>query len=200
MTFDHIRNAVAQKARAEAESIEAEARKDAEQRIEAAGRSIEAQFERRLEAESQAAEQEAQRGVIQRRSEHNLSLLRKRNAMLDDVLAQAARRMTGLPDKEYCAVIGRWMEERIPATAGGVVLCGERDLERLRPVVDALNAGRAADARLEMALHEKPPTAGVVFRASQFEVDLSVDAMTARLRETLAPELSRILFPGEMTV
>ncbi len=200
MSLDHIRNAVRQKAQQEAEGIEAEARRDAEQRIDAARRTIEAEFARRLEADRQAAEQAAQRDVIQRRSEHNLALLRKRNAILDDVLARAARRVAELPEDEYRAVVGRWMKDRIPPETGGVVLCSRRDMERLRPVVDALNAGRPAGARLEMAEHEKPPAAGVVLRASQFEVDLSVEVMTEQLRETLAPELSRILFPGETTV
>jgi vacuolar-type H+-ATPase subunit E/Vma4 len=200
MALDHIRNAVRQKAQQEAEAIEADARKDAEQRVEAARRTIEAEFARRLDADRQAAEQAAQRDVIQRRSEHNLSLLRKRNAILDDVLAQAARRMAELPDEEYCAIIERWMRNRVPDDAGGELLCNERDVERLRPVVDGLNAERPADAGLQLALYDRPLTGGVILRASQFEVDLSIDAMTARLRESLAPEVSRILFPGEMTV
>jgi vacuolar-type H+-ATPase subunit E/Vma4 len=200
MSLDHIRNAVAEKARAEAQAVEAEAQRDAALRVEAARHAIEEEFKRRLEADRQAAEQEAQRGVIQRRSEHNLELLRKRNAILDEVLEQAARRTADLPDEQYCAIVGRWMANRIPANAGGDVLCSQRDLERLRPVVERLNADRSADARLALTEHEDAPAAGVLFRGEQFEVDLSVEAMTARLREGLAPELSRLLFPGEMTV
>ncbi len=104
--------------------------------------------------------------------------------------------MTDMPDEEYCAIVGQWMADRIPIQTGGVVLCSPRDMERLRPVVDALNAERSADAYLEMAEHEQPPTGGVLFRGSQFEVDLSVDAMTARLRENLAPELAASSSPA----
>ncbi len=44
MSLDHIRNAVAEKARAEAEAIEAQALHDAEQRVEAARGDIEVEF------------------------------------------------------------------------------------------------------------------------------------------------------------
>lgn len=200
MSLDQIRNAVRRKARQEAEAVEAEARRDAEQRIDAARRSIEAEFQRLLERDTQAAEQAAQRDVIQRRSEHNLALLRRRNEILDEVFSRATRRFTELPDEEYCAVVGHWMRERIPPEAAGEVFCPEGDLQRLRPAVEKLNAERGADARLTLAAYDGPLTGGVVFRAGQFEVDLSVDAMTTQLRESLAPELSRILFSGDLTV
>ena len=199
MSLEHIKQAIMAEAKAEAEKIEAEARSRCETKVEAGRAEIEGEFARREERSRLLAQQESHRRVMERRSRHNLALLQRRNAILDDLCRQAAERVTNLPDEEYSTVIEGWMKE-LPQDVGGEVLCNERDQVRLAPVVERLNASRPPHASLRLARHEEAFLGGVVFRTGKFEMDLSLDARVRRLREELAPQMSQTVFPDEVTV
>jgi vacuolar-type H+-ATPase subunit E/Vma4 len=199
MSVEHIREAILADAGAEAERIAAEARSRHDERLAAARAALEKEFAARLEKAKLDAETEARRRVILRRAEHNLALLKQRNDMLDALFAQAGPRLAALPDDGYRAVMEKWMRS-LPADVGGELGCNERDEMRLGPVIEKLNRERPPEARLRAARHDQPLTGGVLFRAEKFEIDLSVDARVQRLREALAPEVSRIVFTGDVTV
>ena len=199
MSLEYIRDAILADARAEAGRIEATARANRQERLEAARKSLDAEFARRLDRARRDAEQEARRRLMVRRSEHNLKLLKRRNEILDEVFEEAAGRFCDLPDEDYRSTVAVWMKE-LPADAGGEVLCSERDTERLAPLIEELNASRGPQARLKLVRHSEPLRGGVLFRAERFELDLSLDARLAQLREALAPEVAAVTFTGDLTV
>ncbi|NLW51247.1 MAG: hypothetical protein GXY85_10490 [Candidatus Brocadiaceae bacterium] len=199
MSLDHIRETILAEARAEAERILATAEEHKRQRLEAAREALTMEFERRRSRAEHELRQRADREIVARRAEHNLALLKQRNEMLNSLFDRAAERLAALPDDDYCAVVGRWMES-LPADVGGRVLCNERDAERLAPLVERMNEHRAADARLRLERHDGPLSGGVLFRAGRFEIDLSIESRLRRLRETLAPEVAELLFPQQVTV
>jgi len=197
MSVERIREVILAEARGEADSIESEARRRHDERLEAARKQIEQEFQRRFEQAERRARQDSERRVLHRRSEHNLALLQQRNTILDDLFRQAGEQLRDLPDEQYRELIGAWMEE-IPPDAAGQVFCHRRDEGRLRPLLDGLNGSRGADARLDLQPGDGPETGGVIFRAEKFEIDLSVDTRLASLREELAPEIARRVF-GKQT-
>jgi V/A-type H+-transporting ATPase subunit E len=199
MSLDHIRETILAEARAEGERIVATAHEHKEQRLAAARESLEGEFARRREQAEQEQRQRADRQVVARRAEHNLALLKQRNEILDELFDRAADRLADLPDEEYCAVVGEWMRG-LPDDVGGTVLCNERDRERLAGLVARLNEGRPDGAQLRIEQCRRPLRGGVLFQTENYEIDLSVDSRLKRLRETLAPELARLVFPDEVTV
>jgi len=199
MSLDHIRETILDDARAEGERIIATAREHKQQRLDSTRESLQAEFARRREQAEHEERQQADRQVIARRAEHNLALLRRRNEILDDLFERAAERLSDLPDEEYCAVVADWMRD-LPADVGGTVLCNERDRVRLSGLVDRLNEGRPDGAKLRMEPSARALKGGVLFRAESYEIDLSLDSRLKHLRETLAPELAKLVFPGEVTV
>jgi vacuolar-type H+-ATPase subunit E/Vma4 len=199
MSLDRIRTATLADARSEAERIENTARAHREERLEGAREALDAEFARRREQAQNEVRRQNRRQVVMRRSEHNLALLERRNEILDDLFNQAADRLADMPDEEYCAVIEDWMQA-LPPDVGGTVVCSERDEERLSALAARLNDGRPEEARLRMDLHWGPLRGGVVFQTPLFEIDLSLDARLRRLREALAPEAARLLFPEQTTV
>ena len=199
MSLDHIRETILAEARAEGERIVATAHEHEQQRLDAARESLEAEFARRREQAEHEHRQQADRQVVARRAEHNLALLKRRNEMLDELFDRAADRLADLPDEEYCAVVEAWMQD-LPADMGGAVLCNERDQERLAGLLARLNEGRPEAARLRMAEYWGPLRGGVLFQTENYEIDLSLDSRLKRLRETLAPEVARLVFPDEVTV
>jgi len=199
MTVERIRDAVIAGGRAEAAEIAARAQAEHDRRMEDARRSIEEEFRRRFEDARQHAEQESVRAVLHRRAEHNMMLLEKRNAILDDLFRKAAARVAAMPDDEYLRLVGRWMAQ-VPADAAGEVLCAQRDAGRLAPLVRALNASRKPGAQLCLTPAERPQVGGVIFRAEKFEVDLSLDSKLVALREELAPRIADMVFPPDVSV
>lgn len=199
MSLDHIRETILAEARAESERIVSTAHERKEQRLAAARESFEAEFARRSEQAGNELSQKADRQVVARRAEHNLALLKRRNEILDDLFERAADRLAALPDEEYCAVVGEWMQD-LPSDAGGAVLCNERDRERLAGLVARLNDDRSEGAQLRMEERAVPLRGGVLFQTENYEIDLSLDSRLKRLRETLAPEVAKLVFPDEVTV
>lgn len=199
MSIEYTRRLVLREAQAEAERIESEARAKADATLSSRRREAESEYARRLERAQEEIRQECERAVMQRRAEHNLALLKRRNEILDALFEQAGQQVARLPDDQYCALVGEWLHQ-VPADAGGELLCGAQDRKRLAPLVRDLNAGRPAGAQLTLRAHDQPVTGGVVFRGDKFEMDLTLDARLRMLRETLAPDVARIAFSGELTV
>jgi vacuolar-type H+-ATPase subunit E/Vma4 len=200
MSTDHIRKAILAEAQAEAKRVETEARRRHDERLAAARQALDAEFSMRREEARQKVEQAGHREVSQRRAQHNLDLLQRRNAILDDLFRRAGERLLELPDDEYRAVVESWVAE-LPADVAGEVLCNARDEKRLAPLVEKLNGRRPAAARLKLAPHAgEPLLGGVICRTEKFQIDMSLDARLRRLREELAPEVAKIVFTGQVTV
>lgn len=199
MSLDQIRQAILAEARAEAQETEADARRRHDERLQAARQALKEEFAKRLDQARQGAEQDSDRQVMRRRAEHNLSLLRQRNAILDELFNEAARRLADLPDTDYRAVIEHWME-KVPGQVGGDVLCNERDEKRLAPLLKELNASRPPEAQLRLVRHSEPILGGILFRAERFEVVLTMEARLQKVREALAPEVSAVVFSGDVSL
>lgn len=199
MTVERIREAIISEAREEAEQIESEARSRREKRLEEAKQKLEEEFQHRFEEARRKVERRCERRVLQKRSERNLDLLRKRNQILDDLFDRAADQVRQLPDEQYRDLIASWMEE-VPADLSGQVICHEEEEERIRPMVESLNEDRDEGATLELVPGDRPEGGGVIFHTEKYEIDMSVGTRVADLRDRLAPEVAEMVFPENISV
>jgi len=199
MSVERIRKAILDEARAEADRIAHEARLRYQERLDQARRSIQEEFDLRWKTAQRDAEREASSALMQKRSEHNMALLRRRNAILDELFQQAARRLVQSPDEGYRELVRGWMRD-IPPHVAGQVLCNGQDGQRLGPLVDSLNRSRGPQAQLRLVPGDRPSLGGVIFQTDKFEIDLSLDARLARLREELAPQVADILLRDQTGV
>lgn len=199
MTVERIREAVLSEAREEAEEIDSEARSRQQERLESAKQELEEEFQERFEEARRETERRCERRVLQKRAEHNLALLRKRNAILDDLFDRAADQIRQMPDEQYRELIAGWMQE-VPSDTPGRLLCNEEDEERLRPLIQQINDEREAEAALELVPGDRPEEGGVIFSTEKFEVDMSVETRITDLRERLAPEVAQQVFPEDLSL
>ncbi len=199
MSMDRIREAVIEEAEEKAQKIESEARARCEERLEQGKEQIEQEFQQKFEEQRQKIERTCERRLIQERSKHNLALLEKRNEILDRLFEQAAERIFKLPEDEYRELIGSWIAE-IPGDTSGTVICHTDDAERIRPLIDDLNAGRNENTQLEVEEGERPERGGVIFRTGKFEIDMSVERRINDLRDELAPTIAQKVFPDGLKV
>ena len=193
MSVDRIKEAILAEARAEAEQIVSDAQQQHDDAMSERKSALDAEYSRRREEALQRIEQEANRDVMQVRMGKNFEILKKRNAVLDDLFEKAAEKFTQLSDDDYRSVVGNWMKD-LPGDMAGAVLCNEKDQKRLAPLVEKLNSDRPDNAKLELEKHDRPIRGGVIFRSEKFEVDLTLESRLAMLRSEIAPEVAGILF------
>ena len=199
MSLERIRETILSKARQEAEGVLSDARKRHEAQLAAARDSLQKEFAARLERAKQQARQECDREAAHKRSQHNLALLKLRNSILNDVFDDAAQRLLALPDDEYRQYVRLRMGD-VPAELGGELLCKKSDEKRLAPLVEEMNKARPVDAQLKLIPGDTPALGGVILRTQKFELDLSLDTQLAQLRDELAPEVAKGLFPHDVTL
>jgi len=198
MSVERIKKTIIADAEKEAKNIIASAREEVDERLEKGRREIEDDAERRFEAEKKELSRDAERKVMQKRSGHNLELLRKRNEILQSVFERAERHLKEMDDESYRRMLGGWFSQ-IPEDVPGRLLCSNDDVRRVEPLVEEVNKDRGADAELALAGDDSVES-GLVFKAEGFEVDLTVKTKLNELRETLTPEVARMVFPENVKI
>ena len=104
-------------------------------------------------------------------------------------------------------LVGLWLSARrgrLPAlglaAAGevaGKVLCNERDRALCRTILQRLaQEGQTGFTLAEEPLGADAPAGGVVIRTERFDLDLSLEAALAELRERVMPDLIALAFSG----
>ena len=199
MTVERIRQAILSEAHQEADRLVADAQQRHQRRLKEATRALDEEFERRFEHARQEEELESRHKVMAVRARHNLELLERRNAILDDLFREAADQLRGLPDEAYRALLKAWAAQ-LPQDQGGRVLCRRDEAHRLAPLIEQLNAGRTAGAQLELTPGKRPSLGGLIYCTEKFEIDLSFDTGLERLRQELAPQVAAIVFPSDLSL
>lgn len=195
--LENLKKALADEAAEQASAIRAAAEEKA--------RAIRAEAEAkaaRLKAESLAAagrelELRRRQAAAEERLLRRQAVLAAKAELVGRVIAEAGKRLAGLPDEEYRALIARLIEESAPE--GSVMAAvNHRDRTRLgaaffkQVAADLSSRGR----RVEFALAAEPAEigGGVKLKGENFEVDCSFERLLERAAETLEPEVAKALF------
>lgn len=199
MSMERIREAIIEEAEEKAREIESEARQRCEERLQRGKEDMEQEFQNKFKQERAKIERKCERRVIQERSQHNLALLEHRNEILDQLFEKATQQISNLPADEYQDLLAKWINE-VPEDTSGTIVCHTDDVDRIRPLVDDLNASRSEDAQLDLKEADHPKHGGVIFQTGKFEIDMSVKTRINTLREELAPVIAEKVFPGGLKV
>jgi vacuolar-type H+-ATPase subunit E/Vma4 len=194
MTMEKVQAAVLAKAEADAAGIVEKARREAEARVEAARAEAQAAYEAVLAAAKARAERETARELGRARHEGRLAVLAAKNAVLDGAFARARETFRAANDWDYRGLLGGWLKS-LPAETGGALRVNPREISRFpRDFVDWINEGRSGAGRFTDVIPDPAVPDGVVLEGADFTVDFTVERRLARMRESLAAELSRELF------
>ena len=124
-----------------------------------------------------------------------LSLLKVRNAVIDEVLDEAYRRILDLDDEAYFGMLLKLLGERVSA-GEGVIRLNARDLARV-PADFAERAGEAAAAAggsVRIAEEAAGIDGGFILAYGDIEENASLSAVFASRREELRDRVNGILF------
>jgi len=138
-----------------------------------------------------AAEAGRQRVLSESRLKARALLAGTRRAVLDEVFDAARATMAADRSAEYREKLLRILCEL--ATGPGHVILSPADRRDLGPWLIA-QANARAGASLQLAEETRPLLGGFVLVSGPVEINVSLDAVLAGIREDLEPRVARVLF------
>jgi len=181
-----VEEAVLKTAEDEARQVEAEARAGAEALWEGQSARLREAHVRRVEAARQEIEGALERELSVIRAENNREILKIKNEIMEEVFRKALDSILDLPDDGYA----EWVRARVsglPEMAGARLAGNERDQALLKEAA----AGRAD---LSVAEEPAPLKGGFLVLGAQADLDFSIEALMAALRESLTQDVAARLF------
>ena len=188
MALSHVEQAVLGTAETEAEKILERGRREAEELLARQTARLREEHARRVVAMRRELEAELERETGAREIANRREVLKVKNDIIQEVFERAVEGVVSLPDNGYA----KWLKARVAALPGmdGATLAGnKRDRALLAEAVSA--AGRT-----DLKIDEEPAAlkGGFFVRGAQVDFDVSIEALMASLRESLAEDIAQRLF------
>ncbi|KXK25306.1 MAG: V-type proton ATPase subunit E [Candidatus Brocadia sinica] len=191
MSLERIKNYIIENAQKEAEQIIKTAEAQFRAQVEITKLSLEKQHQEMLRTEEGRLNKDVKGTIVSLKRSYKMKLLEIKNRVLDDVLTRATEHIQSLPDKDYLALIGKWMAN-IPDHLEGELFVNAKDLKRITDAfIDTINKNRKTRiCRNTTAIDIR---GGFVLKTTYYEIDCTLDTLAKNLRTTLAPKLSDML-------
>ena len=198
MTVENIKNAIIGDAQKEAERIRTAGRKKADEKFRRAEQALRRDYQRRI-ADAEKHQQNAKsRSIIALRSALSMQVLEAKNAVIDQVLDAAVERLINLPSGGYKNILLKWLSDAASQEPAQLIL-NSRDKDSIgKELIDSVNTNRAEAAAVTLAEDAAEISGGFVLGTARYEIDKSLDAIVAKLKEEMAPEIAAELFSGRI--
>lgn len=194
MALEEITQAVLEAARTEAEHILKAAKKAADEKLDAARKAAEQDAERRYLLQTRAIEEEYARQLTRLQGAANKELLRRKNALLRRVFADAREAILALPEEKYAEVWSRLLK-KTASDRGGMLRVHAEEQDLYERLASAVNAGRPDDQKVVIdTARFLAERGGFIFVSDVFQVDQTLGALLESLEYELAPVISAELF------
>lgn len=193
MSFDRVKTAVLEEAKAEAAKLVTTAKHEGERYLAAGLAEAErnqAETVRELQLRN---DRETARILGRVRHEGRLSILEAKNHAIDEVFRLVRQRIADMEPHEYLELIKRWLLA-IPAESQGFLRANPRDVELLRQNLEAINNQRPATGKFTHVEEDQSVNLGVKVEGADFTADCTADRQLLQLRESAAGDLARVLF------
>jgi len=167
------------------DAAEAEARAELERRSAA----LRDEQRRRLAAAKAEADAAAERDANTRRADHAMKLLQARNEILEAVFSGVRDRALAGQGFDYPRWLAAQVRRACATAARGSLQCSERDRQAVEALLRQAGATGVALAPTPGAMR-----GGVYLQGEGLDLDLTLDAALADLRDELAMSLAQRLF------
>jgi vacuolar-type H+-ATPase subunit E/Vma4 len=172
----------------EARELLAKAEAEAQAEWERRSAALREEQQRKTAVAKAQADANLEREVATRRAEHGMKILQAKNGILDAIFQRARERILASDGFDYGAWLARQVRQAVGAGAGELH-CNARD----RAAVAAVLAEAGGD-RVRLAAEPAPLQGGVLLTGKTFDVDLTLEAALADLRQELTVSLAERLF------
>ena len=187
MTLERIRDHILEQARQQATEQVQAARKEADDRLAKARQDEETRLTEQIAEFDAALERTHQQETSRRRTEHRAELLKLKTDILEAVFEEAFAKI--LKSEVYHT----WLRKQLSQVGqtSAQIICRSEDREVLAKLVDELGL-----KDLTFAKEGHPPRGGFLLRTEQYDLDVTLEAAMADLREQIIPELVDRLSEG----
>ena len=193
MSLDKVKESVLAEAKARAEQKVREASREAE-RLLAAGReengraSAEALREANLRLDRETA-RERERIL----HENRLQVLAAKNRVIEEVFRKAKERLASLSDAEYAKLVDAWLSA-LPPETGGELRVNPADHAKFAARLDDFNRGRSGPGAFTAVIADPRVSSGAVVDGADYHIDCTVERRLDELLETAVGDLAKKLF------
>ncbi|MBN1361595.1 MAG: V-type ATP synthase subunit E [Sedimentisphaerales bacterium] len=195
MEAEQVIDKILSDAKAEADKIAQQAREKAQAERARLDEQL-AEFKQESAALAEkAAEDEKSHILAAARMEAAQEYLAEKTRILDEVFAQARRRLEQLPDNEYRDLMARLMREAVE-TGDEEVVIGRHETRIDQTLVDAVNGKLNAGGKgnLKLAAERANLSGGFLLRRGKIKTNVSIDVLLGQARNDLQIELAKDLF------
>jgi V/A-type H+-transporting ATPase subunit E len=195
MNAEQVIEKILSQAKAEAQTLLAEAKKKADAQ-KAKLRTELAEYEKQTEAmAAAAAEDKRQRMLAGSRMSNATALLTAKAELLDEVFKKAQERVIQLPDEQYKTLMTKLMTQAVQ-TGDEEVLVGKEERRINDEFIKQINRqlGTGFKGNLRLSDRRVPIKGGFILSRGKVQMNASVDVLIERLRETMETELAAKLF------
>lgn len=188
MSLADVEKKVMASADEEARKILEEAEAQAKADLARRGDALREEHKRTIQAGKTDADAALERDVATRRAEHAMKILEAKNEIVDAIFDGARGRILGAQGFDY----GRWLANQVRqavAHGSGILHCNARD----RVTVEAVLRETGSD-QVSLAPEPASMRGGVLLVGPSLDLDLTLDAALADLREEIIVSLAERLF------
>ncbi len=196
MSIEKVEELILRQAREETDSLLEEAQQQAQRHVRQTEAQLRQRNQQELERYRRQVQEDSDRELAARTTEHNRELLVERNRLLGEVRQKAEARIAQRPQPQY----RRWLAQQLRQltdTKEGELLCRGDDHETIAGLLEEL-AGQEVRLNLTLSSEELQSAGGFVVRCLEYDVDVTLESQLRALWPGLLPEVANRLFgePG----
>lgn len=193
MSLEKVKDTVIEAAKAKAEAVLAEARKEAERLVADNKAADERKAAETVRETRLRLERETNRELERIAYENRLEMLAAKNKAVDEVFRRVDRKLADMSDDDYVGMVGKWLAA-LPADVGGTLRVNPRDEEKFKSRLDALNKGRKGSGKFAKVEADPGVASGAVVDGPDYDIDCTVGRRVLDLRESGVGDLAKTLF------
>lgn len=189
MSLQDVERKLMASAQEEARQLIARAEAEAKAELERRSAVLREEHARRLAAAKAEADAAAEREIHSRKAQHAMAVLQAKNEILEVIFAEVRRRALAGEGFNYAAWLAAQVRAACAAGLKGTLWCASRDRAAVEAVVR-----QCGNPRVSVAPEPGQMSGGVYLVGEGMDLDLTLDAALADLREELTVSLAERLF------
>lgn len=193
MSLERVKSTVVDAAKAKAEAVVAEARKEAESHISDSKAAAERKAAEVVRDAKLRLERETNRELERIQYENRLEMLSAKNKAVDEVFTRVGASLGKLSDDDYVGMVGKWLAG-LPDSVGGTLRVNPKDEQKFSSRLDALNKGRNGTGKFDKVEADPKVSSGAVVNGPDYDIDCTFERRISELRESVIGDLAKILF------
>ena len=193
MSLDRVKETVVDAAKAKAEAILSDARKEVERLVADNKAANDRKVAETIRDAKVKFERETMRELERLQYENRLEILAAKNAAIGEVFKRVNGTLSTLNDDDYVSMVGKWLSA-LPEEVGGSLRVNPKDEGKFASRLAELNKGRKGSGKFSAVVADSKVSSRALVEGPDYTIDCTLERRLAELRETAVGNLAKALF------